>query len=154
MENIEKNKAINILIPKLIDKTENLQKEIKSRLLLNKIFSEFENKASDQLNYFITNSIKRYNCTKLGNNLDTFLTNAEKENKVEVNKIIHSPLYKDLDLYTERKKMKYKSTTKLFKDINETFDKIKYPLDSKFSRNNKRKIRKIIRDNENEGKRT
>ena len=154
MENIEKNKAINILIPKLIDKTENLQKEIKSRLLLNKIFSEFENKASDQLNYFITNSIKRYNCTKLGNNLYTFLTNAEKENKVEVNKIIHSPLYKDLDLYTERKKMKYKSTTKLFKDINETFDKIKYPLDSKFSRNNKRKIRKIIRDNENEGKRT
>ena len=63
MENIEKNQAINILVPKLIDRTEHLQKEIKSRLLLNKIFSEFENKASNKLNYFIANSYKRYNCS-------------------------------------------------------------------------------------------
>ena len=144
MENIEKNQAINILVPRLIDKTEHLQKEIKTRILLNKIFSEFENKASNKLNYFITNSFKRYNCTKLGNNINTFLTEREKENKNEINKILNSNFYNDTDLKLEKKKMKYKSTTKLLKGINEIFDKIKYPLETKFSRNSKIKIREII----------
>ena len=144
MENIEKNKAINILVPKLIDKTEHLQKEIKTRILLNKIFSEFENKASNKLNYFITNSYKRYNCTKLGNNINTFLSEREKENKNEIDKILNSNFYNDTDLKLEKKKMKYKSTTKLLKGINEIFDKIKYPLETRFSRNSKIKIREII----------
>ena len=144
MENIEKNKAINILVPKLIDKTEHLQKEIKTRILLNKIFSEFENKASNKLNYFITNSFKRYNCTKLGNNINTFLSGWEKENKNEIDKIFNINFYNDTDLKFEKKKMKHKSTTKLLKGINEIFDKIKYPLETKFSRNSKIKIREII----------
>jgi hypothetical protein len=144
MENIEKNKAINILVPKLIDKTEHLQKEIKRRILLNEIFSEFENKASNKLNYFITNSYKRYNCTKLGNNINTFLSEREKENTNEIDKILNSNFYNDTDLKLEKKKMKYKSTTKLLKGINEIFDKIKYPLETRFSRNSKIKIREII----------
>ena len=144
MENIEKNQAINILVPRLIDKTEHLQNEIKTRILLNKIFSEFENKASNKLNYFINNSFKRYNCTKLGNNINTFLTEREKENKNEINKILNSNFYNDTDLKLEKKKMKYKSTTKLLKGINEIFDKIKYPLETRFSRNSKIKIREII----------
>ena len=144
MENIETNQAINILVPRLIDKTEHLQNEIKTRILLNKIFSEFENKASNKLNYFITNSFKRYNCTKLGNNINTFLTEREKENKNEINKILNSNFYNDTDLKLEKKKMKYKSTTKLLKGINEIFDKIKYPLETRFSRNSKIKIREII----------
>ena len=144
MENIEKNQAINILVPRLIDKTEHLQNEIKTRILLNKIFSEFENKASNKLNYFISNSFKRYNCTKLGNNINTFLTEREKENKNEINKILNSNFYNDTDLKLEKKKMKYKSTTKLLKGINEIFDKIKYPLETRFSRNSKIKIREII----------
>ena len=144
MENIEKNQAINILVPRLIDKTEHLQKEIKTRILLNKIFSEFENKASNKLNYFITNSFKRYNCTKLGNNINNFLNEREKENKNEINKILNSNFYNDTDLKLEKKKMKYKSTTKLLKGINEIFDKIKYPLETRFSRNSKIKIREII----------
>ena len=144
MENIEKNKEINILVPRLIDKTEHLQNEIKTRILLNKIFSEFENKASNNFNYFINNSFKRYNCTKLGNNINTFLTEREKENKNEINKILNSNFYNDTDLKLEKKKMKYKSTTKLLKGINEIFDKIKYPLETRFSRNSKIKIREII----------
>ncbi len=144
MEEIRKNKAINILVPRLINKTDDLKKEIKSRLLMNKIFSEFENKASDKFNYFITNSFKRYNCTKLGNNINTFLTEREKENKNEINKILNSNFYNDTDLKLEKKKMKYKSTTKLLKGINEIFDKIKYPLETRFSRNSKIKIREII----------
>ena len=144
MENIEKNQAINILVPRLIDKTEHLQNEIKTRILLNKIFSEFENKASNKLNYFITNSFKRYNCTKLGNNINTFLTEREMENKNEINKIVNCNFYNDTDLKLEKKKMKYKSTTKLLKGINEIFDKIKYPLETRFSRNSKIKIREII----------
>ena len=144
MQNIEKNQAINILVPRLIEKTENLQNEIKTRLLLNKIFSQFENKASNKLNYFITNSFKRYNCTKLGNNINNFLSETRRENKKEINKIINCNFYKDADIKLEKKKMKYKSTTKLFKDINEIFDKIKYPLETKFSQNSKMKIREII----------
>ena len=44
----------------------------------------------------------------------------------------------------EKKKMKYKSTTKLFSDINNIFEKIKYPLDAKFSRNSKKQIQLIL----------
>ena len=88
MRDIEKNRAINLLVPRLINKTENLQKEIKTRLLLNKIFSDFENKVTNKLNYFIKNSRKRYDCGKFGNNLDTFLSETERENINEANTII------------------------------------------------------------------
>ena len=154
MENIEKNKAINILVPKLINKTEKLQKEIKRRILLNKIFSEFENKASHKFNRFITNSFKRYNCTKLGNNINNYLSETQREKNYEINKILNSDFYKDNEIKLEKNKMKYKSTTKLIKDINEIFDKIKYPLDTKFSRNSKMKIKEIINEQEIKIKKT
>ena len=44
----------------------------------------------------------------------------------------------------EKKKMKYKSTTKLFSDINDIFEKIKYPLDEKFNRNSRKQIQLIL----------
>ena len=144
MKDIEKNRAINILVPRLIDKTKNLQKEIKSRILLNKIFSEFENKASNKLNYFIKNSRKRYNCGKFGNNIDSFLSETERDNIKEANKIINNDFYKDSEMKLEKKKMKYKSTTKLFSDINDIFEKIKYPLDEKFNRNSRKQIQLIL----------
>jgi hypothetical protein len=144
MKDIEKNRAINILVPRLIDKTKNLQKEIKSRILLNKIFSEFENKASNKLNYFIKNSRKRYNCGKFGNNIDSFLSETERDNIKEANKIINNDFYKDTEMKLEKKKMKYKSTTKLFSDINDIFEKIKYPLDEKFNRNSRKQIQLIL----------
>ena len=144
MREIQKSRAINILVPRLIDKTENLQKEIKSRILLNKIFSEFENKASNKLNYFIKNSRKRYNCGKFGNNVDSFLSETERDNIKEANSILNNDFYKDSEMILEKKKMKYKSTTKLFSDINNIFEKIKYPLDAKFSRNSKKQIQLIL----------
>ena len=144
MKDIEKNRAINILVPRLIDKTKNLQKEIKSRILLNKIFSEFENEASNKLNYFIKNSRKRYNCGKFGNNIDSFLSETERDNIKEANKIINNDFYKDSEMKLEKKKMKYKSTTKLFSDINDIFEKIKYPLDEKFNRNSRKQIQLIL----------
>ena len=144
MKDIEKNRAINILVPRLIDKTKNLQKEIKSRILLNKIFSEFENKASNKLNYFIKNSRKRYNCGKFGNNIDSFLSETERDNIKEANKIINNDFYKDSEMKLEKRKMKYKSTTKLFSDINDIFEKIKYPLDEKFNRNSRKQIQLIL----------
>ena len=144
MEEIKKSKAINILVPKLIDKTENLKKEIKSRILMNKIFSEFENKASDKLNYFITNSFKRCNCAKYGNNLDTFLSETQRENKNEINKILNNDFYKDEEYTIEKKKMKYRSTNKLLKDINRIFDNLKYPLETRFGENSKIKIQEIV----------
>ena len=53
-ELIDQSKALNILVPSLIDKNEYIQKEMKSRIKFNKIFSQFESKASTKLNYFIT----------------------------------------------------------------------------------------------------
>ena len=56
---IDESKAINILVPRLIDKNEALQKEMKSRIKFNRIFSQFENRATIKFNYFIDNSNKR-----------------------------------------------------------------------------------------------
>ena len=76
MDIVNKSKALNILIPRLIDKSNSLTNEIKSRIKLNKIFSEFENKASNNLNYFITASNQRYTNSKLGNDLDSLIYNT------------------------------------------------------------------------------
>ena len=70
MDLINKSRALNILIPQLIKKSNNLTKEIKNRIKLNKIFSEFETKASNSFNYFIISSNQRYTNSKLGNNLE------------------------------------------------------------------------------------
>ena len=144
MDILEQSKVLNILIPKLIDKTHHLQKEMKSRIKLNKIFSEFENKATNKLNYFITNSVKRYTCTKFGNNLDSYLLNTRTKNLYEANKIIKDKFYSDSNLEKEKEKMKYKSTSKVYKDINDIFNQIKIPLESKFNKQSKRKIKLIL----------
>ena len=145
MDIVNKSKALNILIPKLIDKSNNLTKEIKSRIKLNKIFSEFENKASNNLNYFITASNRRYTNTKLGNDLDTLLYNTRLKNINVATKIINDKFYKDTNLEIEKQKMKYKSTSKIYKDIKDTFNKMKLPLETKFSRNTNKEINLIIK---------
>ena len=145
MDIVNKSKALNILIPKLIDKSNNLTKEIKSRIKLNKIFSEFENKASNNLNYFITASNRRYTNTKLGNDLDTLLYNTRLKNINVATKIINDKFYKDTNLEIEKQKMKYKSTNKIYKDIKDTFNKMKLPLETKFSRNTNKEINLIIK---------
>ena len=144
MEILEQSKVLNILIPKLIDKTQHLQKEMKSRIKLNKIFSEFENKATNKLNYFIANSVKRYTCTKFGNDLDLYLLNTRTKNLYEANKIIKDKFYSDSNLEKEKEKMKYKSTSKIYKDINDIFKQIKIPLESEFNKQSKRKIKLIL----------
>jgi hypothetical protein len=144
MEILEQSKVLNILIPKLIDKTQHLQKEMKSRIKLNKIFSEFENKATNKLNYFIANSVKRYTCTKFGNDLDSYLLNTRTKNLYEANKIIKDKFYSDSNLEKEKEKMKYKSTSKIYKDINDIFKQIKIPLESEFNKQSKRKIKLIL----------
>ena len=144
MEIIDKSKALNILVPKLIEKNEALTKEMKSRIKLNKIFSEFENKASTQLNFFITNSCKRYNYTKLGYNLNLFLSNNRPKNLDRAKKILKDKFYSDKNLEKEKQKMKYKSTFKLSKDIKDTFNKIKIPLETKFGRESKKKLKLLI----------
>ena len=144
MEQIEQNKALNILVPNLIKKTENLTNEINTRLKLNKIFSEFETKASTKLNYFISNSQKRYNCTKYGNNLDKFLLNNLSRNENEANKIVNDKFYYDTNIEKEKEKLKYKSTSKLYKDIKQTFKKMKIPLEKEYTKDSKRRLKILI----------
>ena len=145
MDLLDQSKALNILVPKLINKTENLQKEMKSRIKLNRIFSKFESRASSQLNYFITNSNKRYSCTKMGNDLKTFLINNRPKNLNKANKILNDKFYSDANLEKEKQKMKYKSTSKIYRDIKDTFDQMKIPLETKFGTNNKKKVKLLIK---------
>jgi hypothetical protein len=143
-ELVENSKALNILVPKLIDKTKYLQKEFKKRMKLNKIFAEYENRASIQFNYFIKNSNKRYNHTKYGNDLDSFITNNRKKDINEANKIINDKFYSDISIQKEKEKLKYKSTSKIYKDIKHTINEIQLPLKKDFNKNSKRKLQLII----------
>ena len=145
MDIVNKSKALNILIPKLINKSNILTKEIKNRIKLNKIFSEFENKASNNLNYFISASNQRYTNSKLGNDLDTIITTTRAKNISEATKIINDKFYTDKNLEIEKQKMKYKSTEKIYKDIKNTFNKMKLPLETKFSRNIQSEIDSILK---------
>ena len=146
---IDESKALNILVPRLIDKNEILEKEMKSRIKINKIFSQFENKASIKFNYFIENSNKRYNCTKMGNDINKFLLKTRMKNLDEANKILNDKFYSDVNLEKEKQKLKFKSTTKASRDIKDTFDKMRIPLETKFTRNRKGKIKLIIKSIKN-----
>ena len=140
MELVNKSRALNILIPQLISKSNNLTKEIKNRIKLNKIFSEFENKASNNFNYFISSSNQRYTNSKLGNNLDSIINSTRAKNIDEATKIVNDKFYKDKNLEIEKQKMKYKSTEKIYNDIKNTFNKMRIPLESKFGRNSRKEI--------------
>ena len=146
---IDESKAINILVPRLIDKNEALQKEMKSRIKFNRIFSQFENRATIKFNYFIDNSNKRYNCTKMGNDINKFLLNTRTKNLDEAHKIISDKFYSDVNLEKEKQKLKFKSISKVYRDIKDTFDNMRIPLETKFSRNRNRKIKLIIKSMDN-----
>ena len=145
MDMVNKSKALNILIPRLITKSNNLTNELKSRMRLNKIFSEFENKASNNLNYFITASKRRYTGSKLGNDLDSIINKTRIKDLNKANNIINDKFYTDSNVETEREKMKYKSSSKIYKDIRDTFDKMKLSLESKFGKNVNKQIQLIIK---------
>jgi hypothetical protein len=149
MDIVNKSKALNLLIPRLIDKSNNLAKEIESRIKLNKIFSEFENKASNNFNYFISASNNRYNSSKLGNDLDSIIYNTRSKNINEAKKIINDKFYSDAILEKEKQKMKYKSTSKINKDIRDTFNMMKLPLETKFSKNTNKEIQLILKGIDN-----
>ena len=146
---VNKSKALNILIPRLITKSNNLTNELRSRMRLNKIFSEFENKASNNLNYFITASRRRYTGSKLGNDLDSLISKTRTKDLNKANNIIYDKFYTDSNVETEREKMKYKSSSKIYKDIRDTFDKMKLSLESKFGKNFNKQIQLIIKGLDN-----
>ena len=145
MDIVNKSKALNILIPRLINKSNNLTKEIKNRMKLNKIFSEFENKASNNFNYFITTSNQRYANSKLGNDLDSIILSTRAKNINEATKIVNDKFYRDKNLEIEKQKMKYKSTEGIYDDIKDTFNKMRLPLESKFTKNTQKEIDLIIK---------
>ena len=149
MDMVNKIKALNILIPRLITKSNNLTNELKSRMRLNKIFSEFENKASNNLNYFITASRRRYTGSKLGNDLDSIINKTRTKDLNKANNIINDKFYTDSNVETEREKMKYKSSSKIYKDIRDTFGKMKLSLETKFGKNVNKQIQLIIKGLDN-----
>ena len=115
----------NILVPKLIEKSEDLSKEIKYRIKLNHIFSEFEAKSGNQFNFFIKESEKRYLASKCGTKIEYLLNRSKRRGKKEALKILNDDFYLNQDILDERKKMQAKSTNEIHKNITDIINEIK-----------------------------
>ena len=115
----------NILVPKLIEKSEDLSKEIKYRIKLNHIFSEFEAKSGNQFNFFIKESKKRYLASKCGTKIEYLLNRSKRRGKKEALKILNDDFYLNQDILDERKKMQAKSTNEIHKNITDIINEIK-----------------------------
>ena len=76
--------------------------------------------------------------------MDSFITNNRKKDINEANKIINDKFYSDISIQKEKEKLKYKSTSKIYKDIKHTINEIQLPLKKDFNKNSKRKLQLII----------
>ena len=120
------NDRTNKLVPKIIQQSGQYRKEIKKRIKLNSIFNEFENKASNELNFFLEESRSRYNKTKCGYNLDNLINNSRQKSVNHSMKILKDQFYFNPDIETERLKMQFKNTEKVYKNLKDEMNKIKY----------------------------
>jgi hypothetical protein len=113
------------LIPKLIEQSNNLKNALKHRLKCNTFFSEFESKASNQFNFFIKESRARYFASRSGCNLDSLIENSKIKRLNEANKIINDDFYSQNDILSEREKLKFKTTNRMYEHFRETVSQLK-----------------------------
>jgi hypothetical protein len=85
----------------------------------------------------------------MGNDINKFLLNTRTKNLDEAHKIISDKFYSDVNLEKEKQKLKFKSISKVYRDIKDTFDKMRIPLETKFTRNRKKNIKLIIKSMDN-----
>lgn len=155
MKNFNRTIASNIkldynkLIPKLIEQSNNLKRELKLRLKCNTFFSEFESKASNQFNFFIKESRARYFASRSGCNLDSLIENSKTKRLNEANKIINDDFYSQNDILSEREKMKFKTTNRMYKHFRETVSQLKNLAKSNSCRYNVEKKRNLKKSRKN-----
>jgi hypothetical protein len=114
---LESDKKINRLIPMLVKENKDYSKEIKSRIKINSIFNKIDKKANSELSTFINDSNKRYANAKFGHDIENFIKSYENKNEERFNKIMNDKFFTDLDLKSEKEKMKHKSTDKMNTNI-------------------------------------
>lgn len=125
---IESDKKINRLIPLLLKENKNYSKEIKSRIKINSIFNKIDKKANTELSTFINDSNKRYANAKFGHDIENFIKSYENKNEERFNKIMNDKFFTELNLKSEKEKMKQKSTDKMSTNIKELLSSIRSNL--------------------------
>ena len=119
------NSYFNRLVPKLLEQSNKLTKELENRMKLNSFFAEFETKAFNQFNFFLKESLTRYRGTRSGCNLDSLISSSRKKCLKVANNIINDKFYSNNEITTEKEKMKYKTTKRIYKSFRETLSKLK-----------------------------
>ena len=154
------SKNLNILIPKLINKSNKYTSEIKKRIRINTIFNEFENKSKNELDFFLQESSNRYKKTRSGASFDSVMKSSLEKYKKEGNKILNDEFF-NLNLNEEKKSMKQLKNGKILNKIGKIMFSIKdninlmkpikldYFNDENNNNNNNEKIDLKIKKKEN-----
>ena len=119
------NRKIINIVPKIISQSELYRNEIKKRIKLNNIFNEFEHKATNELNFYIDDSNSRYNKSKCGYNLDNLLSATKQKSVNHAKKILKDKFYFNNDINTEKNKMKFKNSNKLYHNLKSNINQVK-----------------------------
>ena len=118
------SKNLNILIPKLINKSNKYTSEIKKRIRINSIFNEFENKSKNEFDFFLQESSNRYKKTRSGASFDSVMKSSLEKYKKEGNKILNDEFF-NLNLNEEKKSIKQLKNGKLLNKIGKIMFSIK-----------------------------
>ena len=118
------SKNLNILIPKLINKSNKYTSEIKKRIRINTIFNEFENKSKNEFDFFLQESSNRYKKTRSGASFDSVMKSSLEKYKKEGNKILNDEFF-NLNLNEEKKSIKQLKNGKLLNKIGKIMFSIK-----------------------------
>jgi len=133
---ITKDKKINRLIPILLKENKDYSKEVKQKIKINYIFNEFEKKAQNDFNFFINDSNKRYNNAKKGQEINHIIEDFQNKYEDRLAKIVNDKFYTELNLKSEKEKMKYKSQKKVYTDIKDLLSNIRTNINSSKLRKN------------------
>ena len=119
---IEKNKRINNLVPKIIDQSRKYIKRFRNNVKITNMITEFELRSSNKFDNYVKQSINRYKNLKVGKDLNFVLNNTKKLRIKEANDILSDKFYSDGNMKEIRN---YKTSIKLYKALKKSFDKVR-----------------------------
>jgi hypothetical protein len=112
-----KEPTTNVLVPKLLDKTNLYANNIKNRVKIDGIFNEFDDNANINFKKFIKLSEQRYKSVKSGTRLNNILENQKPEYSELSNKILTNKFYNNDEIEKESKKLLKKMGLKENQDL-------------------------------------
>ena len=133
-----KEPTTNILVPRLLDKTNIYANNLKNRIKIDGIFSEFDDNANVNFKKFIKLSEKRYKSVKSGTHLNNIIENQEQEIKELSNNILANKFYNNNEIEKESKKL----LRKMGKKENQDLFEIRKDIISKTNSLTKNEIKK------------